>query len=287
MTDIQIGGQAIIEGVLMRGENAYAMAVRLPNQTIETKRIPCVPWTQRHWILGLPIIRGPVLLLETMLIGFKAIRFSAEKSLAEGEEKISDREFTFSILFSLILSIGIFVALPALVFTLLKNQIGNLLLLNLIEGSFRIVLFMGFLWSIARLPELRRVFEYHGAEHKTIHQFLASKDAASLTPENVAKQSRIHASCGTSFIFIVLLVSIFVFSFLGRPSFLTRIAFKLLLMPVVAGLAYEIIRIARRKDAPLWARIIVAPGKWFQQLTTREPDASQIEVAITALKTAL
>jgi uncharacterized protein YqhQ len=287
MADIQIGGQAIIEGVLMRGESAYAMAVRLPNGTIETKRIPSIPWTKRHWLLGLPIIRGPVMLIETMIIGFQAIEYSANQSLAEGEGKISAGEFSFSLLLSLVLSIGLFVALPAFVFTLLKNTIPNLYLLNLIEGSIRISVFICYLLFMTRMPELRRVFEYHGAEHKAIHQLLENNDLSSVIPENVAKQSRIHASCGTSFLFIVLLVSIFIFSFLGRPDLLTRIIMKILLMPLVAGVAYEIIRIARKKNAPFWSKMLVIPGKWFQLLTTREPDQKQIEVAIAALKTAL
>jgi len=271
----------------MRGEKSYAMAVRLPDQTIAVKTIPSIPWTRRHWILGLPIIRGPVMLIETMIIGFNAIEYSANQSLGEGEDKLTAKEFGFSMLTSLVITIALFIAFPAFIFTLLKGIIPNLLVLNLIEGSIRISIFVIFLMFMAKLPDLRRVFEYHGAEHKAIHQLLENNDLSSVIPANVTKQSRIHASCGTSFLFIVLLVSIFVFSLLGRPDLLTRIVMKILLMPLVAGVAYEIIRIARGKHAPLWAQILVIPGKWFQQLTTREPDEKQIEVAIAALKAAL
>ncbi|MCX5751575.1 MAG: DUF1385 domain-containing protein [Candidatus Saganbacteria bacterium] len=280
----EVGGQAVIEGVMMKGPAAYAISVRKTDGTIETKVVPHIAWTKRHFLLGLPFVRGVVILAESMVIGIRSLNFSANLSLEAEGEKISKGEFAFSFLISILFSIGLFIALPAFFFNALRSSPLPVICLNLIEGSIRIFIFVGFLLVLSCFKDLHRVFEYHGAEHKTIYLFHEVKDKDKLNVADAQIHSTLHASCGTSFLLIVLVVSILVFSFLGRPTWIMRIFLKLSLMPVVAGISYEIIRIARRDNAPLWARILVTPGKWLQLITTKQPSNDQVEVAIEALK---
>ncbi len=284
---VHIGGQAIIEGVMMRGESSYAVAVRKPDKDISVKVENQPRWTAANPILGFPFIRGIVTLAETLVLGMNTLMYSAEQA-GDEKEKLSSKEVALSLTLSIVITVLLFIAFPAFVFSRLKAAPINTITLNLIEGSIRIGIFVGFLFAVNFMADMRRVFEYHGAEHKTINAYddLRGKEGFSpalLSPDVIKKYSPIHPSCGTSFLLTVLLVSIIVFSFLGRPSFLLRVFFKLALLPVVAGISYEIIRLARQSASPL-TRALVTPGMWLQKLTTREPDTSQIEVAIAALK---
>jgi uncharacterized protein YqhQ len=286
--EVLVGGQAVIEGVMMRGKDAVSVAVRKPNNEIALKVEQKPRWTSTNFLFGLPFIRGVITLAETLVLGINTLTYSANQAGVE-EEKLSKAEMGFSLFLSVLLSIGLFIALPAFVFTRLKAAPVNTITLNLIEGLIRISIFIGFLSAINLMPDMRRVFEYHGAEHKVIHAYDDRKSengfsVDSLTPAAVKAYSPIHASCGTSFLLMVLMISILVFSFLGRPSFLMRVAMKLSLLPVIAGISYEIIRLARKKNAFFLFKILVLPGMLLQKLTTREPDPSQIEVAIQALK---
>jgi len=279
-----IGGQAVIEGVMMRGPKSYAISARNPKGQIVSRITPHTAWSKRNWFLGLPFIRGTVILMESLVLGIRALEYSANVSLEEEEQSISKGEFIFSFFISMLFAVALFIALPAYLFSRLKGLAIPLVSLNLIEGLVRISIFLIFITIISLMKDMRRVFEYHGAEHKAIYLYDEVRDKSKLNIKDAQTHSTLHASCGTSFLLIVLVVSILVFSFLGRPGFIQRIGLKLLLLPLIAGISYEFIRLARKKDAPLWARILVTPGKWLQLLTTREPSDDQVEVAIEALK---
>jgi uncharacterized protein YqhQ len=283
---IAIGGQAVIEGVLMRSQTAWAVAAR-KNQDIIIDRHAALPWTKQYKILGFPILRGVATLIETLIIGMKAITYSANLNLSEQNQQLSKRELIISSLASFCFAILLFIVTPAFIFTQLKGFDINIIVLNLIEGLTRLGIFMAFLYAVSRLPDMQRVFEYHGAEHLAIHLYDQVKDKNQLTVEATKKFKTLHPSCGTSFILVVLIISILVFSFLGRPPLLLRIAFKLALLPLIAGIAYEFIRVARKPHAPLLVKMLVAPGMWLQYITTRKPSDDQIEVALAALKAVL
>ncbi|MFA4859048.1 MAG: DUF1385 domain-containing protein [Candidatus Margulisiibacteriota bacterium] len=281
---LAIGGQAVIEGVLMRSQTAWAVAVRTPDHKIIIQKKDEIPWTKRYKILGLPIVRGAATLVETMLLGIKAINYSTNQSLPDPKEKLSKNELIFSLLVSFAVAILLFIVTPAFIFASLKGLGINTILLNLIEGTIRLSIFLIFLLAISFMPDMRRVFEYHGAEHLAVHLYDKVKDKNQLTIAACRQFNTQHPSCGTSFIMVVLVVSVIVFSFLGRPDLLARVGLKLLLLPLVAGIAYEIIRVARRPNAPFFFKILVAPGMWLQLITTRNPSDDQIEVALAALK---
>ena len=275
------GGQAIIEGVMMRHGNKIAAAVRRPDKEIVFQERYYVPVTKRYKILGLMFIRGSITLIEMMIIGMKTLLFSAEVALTEEEEKPQTWQLTLSILISFSTSIFFFIVVPAYCFSLLKNVIASTFLLNIIEGGIRLTLFLVFLGATLLMEDMRRVFMYHGAEHKTV---FAWEHGQELTVENVKNYSTRHPRCGTSFILIVMIVSILVFSLLGRPDFLHRILYKLLLLPLVAGISYEVIRFTGKHINWRWVQILSWPGLLFQRITTREPTDDQIEVAIAAMK---
>jgi len=275
------GGQAIIEGVMMRHGNKIAAAVRKPDKEIVFQERYYVPVTKRYKLLGLMFVRGSVTLIEMMIIGMKMLLFSAEVALTEDEVKPQSWQLAISILISFATSLFFFIIVPAYCFSLLKNVISNTFLLNIIEGCIRLGLFLCFLGATLLMEDMRRVFMYHGAEHKTV---FAWEHGQELTVENVKHYSTRHPRCGTSFILIVMIVSILVFSLLGRPDFLHRILYKLLLLPVVAGISYEVIRFTGKRIAWRWVQILSWPGLLFQRITTREPTDDQIEVAIAAMK---
>lgn len=281
---LAIGGQAVIEGVLMRSQTAWAVAVRTPDKKIVVNKKEEVPLVKRIKIFGLPILRGVITLFETMSLGINAIIYSANMSLEDQNEKISKKEFTISMIFSLTIAILLFVVTPAFIFTQLKNLEINLILLNLIEGLIRIGIFLGFLIFVSFAPDMKRVFEYHGAEHMAVHLYDKVNDKSKLTVEATKQYKTLHPSCGTSFLLVVLTISIIVFSFLGRPDLLTRVGMKLLLLPLIAGISYEIIKIARKEKAPFFIKWLVAPGMLLQYITTKQPSDDQIEVALEALK---
>jgi uncharacterized protein YqhQ len=275
------GGQALIEGVMMRHGNKIAAAVRRPDKEIVFQEKEHIPLTKRYKLLGLMFIRGTVTLFEMMFIGIKCLMFSAEVALSEEEKKPKDWEMTLSFIVSFTIAIFFFVVVPAFFFTKMKAFIPNLILLNILEGCIRLGIFVGFLTSTLFMEDMRRVYMYHGAEHKTV---FAWENGQELTVENVKNYSTRHPRCGTSFILFVMIVSILVFSLLGRPDFLHRVLYKILLMPVVSGISYEAIRFTGRHRNWQWVQLLSWPGLMLQKITTREPSDDQIEVAIAAMK---
>lgn len=295
-----IGGQAVMEGVMMRGPKEIATAVRKSDGEIIVDKRPVSSILSKYKFLKLPIIRGVISFFESMIVGVKCLMFSAEQvDLEDGEEykpskfekwlddkfgdKIKDIVIYFSVCVSLVFSIGLFILLPTFLVGWVKNFVENSVLLSLSEGVVRILIFLAYLILVSRMKDIQRVFEYHGAEHKTI---AAYEHGEELTPENARKYSRLHPRCGTSFLLIVMVISIIFFSFLKWETLWQRILYRLLLLPVVAGLSYEIIKFAG-KSTNKFVKLITAPGLALQYLTTREPDDSQLEVAIEALKNVL
>ena len=275
------GGQAILEGVMMRHGNKIAAAVRRPDKEIVFQEREYIPLTKRYKVLGWPLVRGTVSLFEMMILGIKCLMFSAEVALSEEEQKPQGWELYVSLVISFSVAIFFFVVVPAFFFTKIKPFIDSLILLNILEGCVRLSLFLCFLAATLLMSDMRRVYMYHGAEHKTV---FAWEDGQDLTVENVKNYSTRHPRCGTSFILFVMIVSILVFSLLGRPDFLHRVIYKILLMPVIAGISYEAIRFTGKYSRFKLVQILSWPGLALQKITTREPDDDQIEVAIAAMK---
>lgn len=293
-----IGGQALIEGVMMRGPNDVAIAVRKPDKEIELKKDELNTLGMRNKIFKLPFLRGVVGLIEALTIGTKALMYSAEFFIEEEEEqrekqsltekifkdKAGDVEMFFSMLISIVLAVGIFMVLPSFLTNFLKTKINTSIGLNLAEGLIRIIIFLIYIVAVSKLDDIKRVFEYHGAEHKTIHCY---ENEEELIVANVRKYPILHARCGTSFLFMVMIVSIFVLSFFGWPNPLQRVLIRILMFPVIAGISYEINRLIGRSSSKL-AYALSYPGLMIQKLATvKEPDDEQIEVAIEALKAVL
>ena len=289
-----IGGQAIIEGVMMRGPHKIAMAVRKPDGEIIVEEKP----NKSHKIISkIPLVRGVFTFFESMIIGVQALMFSAnfydidDGTAKEKEETKDDTKpnevptylMYLSVLFSLVISIGMFILLPNFVSGLIvPNKEGNILLYNVVESVLRISIFVLYLLIVSKMKDIQRVFEYHGAEHKTIFCY---ENGEELTPANVKKYKRFHPRCGTSFLLFVMLISIIVFSLVGRhPNIFINMGIRILLLPLVAGISYEIIKFAGRNADKKCISWLNKPGMWLQRLTTREPDESQIEVAIASLK---
>jgi uncharacterized protein YqhQ len=284
--DAPIGGQAVLEGVMMRGVSTWSVAVRKPEGEIEVTSEPLVSWAKRHRVLRLPVIRGVVALAESLKIGFRALAISANAQLADEEdaEPIGGLTWGITIALSLVLAIGLFFVIPVGATSLIKDELGSALLFWLVEGVLRTAIFIGYILLISRMPDLRRVFEYHGAEHKTISTFEAGDD---LTPERAARYSRLHPRCGTSFLLIVMVLAIFVFAPIGLPEWYWLLLSRILGIPLIAGLSYEVIKWAGRNRHKRWVRAVMWPGLMLQNLTTREPDHEQLEVAIRALEAVL
>jgi len=286
--DAPIGGQAVLEGVMMRGVSTWAVAVRKPEGEIEVTSEPLVSWAKRHRVLRLPVIRGVVALAESLKIGFRALAISANAQLVEedGEEPEPIGGFTWglTIALSLVLAVGLFFVIPVGATSLIKDELGSALLFWLVEGILRTAIFIGYIALISRLPDLRRVFEYHGAEHKTISCYEADDR---LTPERAARYSRLHPRCGTSFLLIVMVLAIFVFAPIGLPEWYLLLLSRILGIPLIAGLSYEVIKWAGRNRQRRWVRALMWPGLMLQKLTTREPDHKQLDVAIAALEAVL
>ncbi len=274
------GGQALIEGVMMRHGNKIAAAVRSPNKKIVFQEREYVPLTKRYKVLGWMFIRGTITLFEMMIIGIKCLMFSAEVALAEEERKPKSWEMSLSFIISFSVAILFFIVIPAFFFTKIKFFVSNLIILNILEGCVRLGIFLCFLASTLLMADMRRVYMYHGAEHKTVFAWEHGQD---LTVDNVKLFSNRHPRCGTSFILFVMIVSILVFSLLGRPDFFHRIIYKILLLPVVSGISYEAIRFTGKYSHSKFVQILSWPGLTLQRITTREPDNDQIEVAIAAM----
>src|ERR671918_146967 len=279
--DAPLGGQAVLEGVMMRGVSTWAVAVRTPEGEIEITSEPLVSWAKRHRVLRWPVIRGVVALAESLKIGFRALAISANAQLEEDEEEIGGWMWGMTIALSLALAIGLFFVIPVGATSLIKDQLGSALLFWLVEGILRTAIFIGYIVLISRLPDLRRVFEYHGAEHKTISTFEAGDE---LIPERAEVYSRLHPRCGTSFLLIVMVLAIFVFAPIGLPAWYWLVLSRILGIPLIAGLSYEVIKWAGKHRNKRWVRAVMWPGLMLQNLTTREPDHDQLEVAIRALE---
>ncbi len=284
MSKKQYGGQAVIEGVMMKGEDKIAIAVRKSPQNIIIKEESLKLDGNKYSFLKWPFVRGVVNLILSLIIGLKALTYSANQIAEEEDEELTTKELILSIVVSFGLAILLFVVLPAGIITLIQPYIGNNIILNVIEGMIKISAFLIYIFVISRLEDIKRVFMYHGAEHKVIYNY---ESDLPLSVENARKFTTLHPRCGTSFIFIVIIVSIFFFSFFGRPPLLKRIFYHLMLLPIIAGTSYELIKQAGKSKVNPIIKIFSVPGLWFQKLTTNEPDDSMLEVAIEALKAVL
>jgi uncharacterized protein YqhQ len=299
--DAPIGGQAVLEGVMMRGVSTWAVAVRKPSPeqvasgrnlepgepatgAIEITSFPLVSVLRRHRLLRLPVLRGVVALVESLRIGYEALALSANAQLGEDDEEIAGGAWWGTVGLSIAFAIGLFFLIPVGITSLFKDALPNSIVFVVVEKLIRIGIFLGYLWLISRMHALRRVFEYHGAEHKTISCYEAGLD---LTPENAQRFSRLHPRCGTSFLLIVMLVAIVVFAPLGTPAWYWLFLSRIVGIPIVAGLAFEIIKFFGSHRSHRWAQVLMWPGMQLQLLTTREPDATQLAVAIAALQAVL
>lgn len=275
-----VGGQAVIEGVMMRGKTHVAVAVRQPDGEISVDVRPVNSISDRYPILKKPFLRGVVSLVESLVMGMKALAYSAQVS-GDEDEKLDSKEMALTIAVSAGLAILLFIVIPTWSMRFLTGITQDHMALNLAEGVLRMAIFLAYIAAISSMNDIQRVFQYHGAEHKTIYTYEAGLP---LKVENVRPFSTLHPRCGTNFLMIVMLISMFIFTFLGWPSLLERIASRIILMPVIAGVSYELIHYAgAHTDNPL-VRIAITPGLLLQKLTTRQPDDSQIEVAIASLK---
>ena len=292
MERIYIGGQAVIEGVMMKNKDQYAVAVRKPDQTIETKVEIYESLGERIPFFRIPIVRGVVNFIESLVIGMKTLTYSAsfyeedeetqkdsqaEKAAKKGGEGVL---MFFSVMISVILAVGLFILLPAWISEYIRRGIDNNVVVALLEGVIRLAIFLLYVFAISQMKDIKRVFMYHGAEHKTINCLEAG---VPLTPENVMKFSRFHKRCGTSFLFLVMIISILFFMVINVDSAVLRIVLRLLLVPVIAGVSYEVLRLAGKNDS-LIIKIISAPGLWVQRMTTREPELDMLEVAIASVE---
>lgn len=307
--DFAIGGQAVIEGVMMRSPNNITIAVRKPSGKVKVDKRPYNTLTQRYKWLNVPILRGVINLFEMMVIGTKAINYSANESLEEEpEEQVrSEAEhqknekatklekaleigiFALSLVFALALSLFLFKFIPLGLTTLMESQSSfiqkNYIVFNLIDGILKTTIFLSYIFLLSLIPSFRRVFEYHGAEHKSIFTY---EKKFPLEPEYAKKQIRFHPRCGTSFIIIVFVISILVYTFVPKQdAFLANLLLRITFLPIIAGLSYEYLKLSAKYVDNKFVKALVAPGLWFQRLTTKEPDFEQLEIGLESLKTAL
>jgi uncharacterized protein YqhQ len=316
VAEFNYGGQAVMEGVMMRGSKAMAVAIRAPNGQIVVRSEPLNARIYGGWLAKVPVLRGITMLWDTLVLGTRTLMLSAdiaaqepaaESSAAPGDDEASagdavsaggvpegtetQKESLFSdpaawgtMAFSLGLGVALFFLLPALLAKWLDPLIDSALLSNLVESLIRLALVLGYVWAVGFVPDIGRVYAYHGAEHKTVHAYEAGEP---LTVEAVQSHTTAHTRCGTAFILIVVFVSVLIFTLLGRPSLLLRLASRIVFLPLISGIAYEWLKFSARHESTWWARILVAPGLAMQKLTTREPDDKMVEVAIVALKRVL
>ncbi len=307
MPDLAVGGQAVIEGVMMRSDNRIATAVRIPSGEILVKSEEYKSLSARYRLLGLPVFRGVVTFFEMLIIGIKTLNFSAdvavremekEKAMAEGKEYIHVEKRSSSLvlvgtaIIAVLMGIAIFFFLPLAISTLLNvNQ--DAVAFNLVAGVIRVLLFLTYVWGISHFGEFKKVFQYHGAEHKSIFAFESGEE---LTPENVQRYPRMHPRCGTSYILIVALIAMLIYAISdsvyffvtgSAPNLWQRFALHFSLLPVVAGAAYELLKLSGKTRDNAVTRVLIRPGLWLQRITTKEPSPAQMEVAIVALESAL
>ncbi len=298
---LQIGGQAVIEGVMMRSKDAYSVAVRRRDGSILVRKKPFVSWVRRHKLFAMPILRGAFVLVESLILGVMALTFSGDVAAQDekqdsntngkadtgpalnGKRSFWEKAWLFlTVCFSFAIGLFLFFYVPLILTDWFGAETG--VTFNLIDGLFRLLIFLAYLFLITMMKDIRRVFEYHGAEHKSIFAFESNLE---LTPLAAKDLSRFHPRCGTSFLLIVMIVSIFVFMLLGKPESISDRLLRLTLIPVIGGVSYELIRLSEAGARSSFWRPFILPGLWLQRLTTREPDEAQLEVAIVALKTAL
>jgi uncharacterized protein YqhQ len=288
--DMLIGGQAVIEGVMMRSLTGYSVAVRQPDGGISIRKEKLISLAKKYPFVKLPVLRGSIVLVQSLILGIRALNYSASVASAgeEGGEEVSNAAVMGAMLMALVLGIGFFVLAPLGLTNLIRHYLlpsmGNLAY-NAIDGVIRAVFFFAYILSISYMSEIRRVFQYHGAEHKTVYTFEANEP---LTVDNARTKSTLHPRCGTSFLMFVMAISILVFSFVPSTApFAIKFAARVVLMPLIAGLAYEVIRFSARHLKNPVCRLLTRPGMWLQKITTKEPDDTQLEIAITALREAL
>ena len=283
---LHVGGQAVIEGVMMRSPTRLATAVRTPGGEIVVKAEPFVSLTKRHRLLNIPVVRGAIVLIETFVIAVKALSFSAEQAMPEEEKKGKKGDSGFhmglTIIAALVIGFGLFFYLPLKLTEWMGFQNG--FLFNLIDGLIRLVFIFLYIFLITRWKEMQRIFEYHGAEHKTIYAF---EEEGEVSPEAAMRYSRLHPRCSTSFLLIVVIVSILLFIMLGRPEGVVDRIVRFSFIPVIAGVSYEVLKASARRSVRRYLGFVFWPGLLLQRLTTREPSPDQIEVAITALNASL
>jgi len=288
---LRVGGQAVIEGVMMRSPNSMAVAVRKPNGEIVVKQEGLSFFSEKHLLSKVPLVRGVITLLSALVLGLRALNFSANQALSDAEGEKEPSPWTMGLTFTVALCFGIFLffLIPLFLTRWMRFAIPMLsesgLLFNLVDGTIRMGIFLAYLWSISFFKEIRRVFEYHGAEHKSIFAFESGEE---LVIDRVKGFSYLHPRCGTSFLLIVMVVSILVFALIPHHlAFGYKVASRVVLIPLIAGLSYEIIRFADRKRGSRGIQYIIKPGLWLQRLTAREPSEAQIEVALHALQAVL
>lgn len=291
-----LGGQAVIEGVMMKGPDSYSVAVRKPDRKIQVKLHKYQSFGERHKLGKIPFIRGVINFGESLIVGTKTLSYSSSFYEEDEVETKADKLFKdifkekaesviigFTVLLSVVIAVALFMLFPAVIAEFLGKWIDNHMLVAVIEGIIRLSIFIIYVALISQMEDIKRVFMYHGAEHKTINCYESGDE---LTPENVAKHSRYHKRCGTSFLFIVMVVSIFVFMFITAKQMWLRFLLRLVLIPVVAGISYEFIRLAGRNDNPI-LNALSKPGMWIQKLTTKEPEEEMIQVAIISVEAVL
>ena len=274
------GGQAVLEGVMMRGRDHWAIAVRRPNQSIHVESHDIDSIAKRVSLFRKPGLRGVIALGQALSIGVRALTVSANQSVEE-DQQMTPRQMAGSMAIAFVLFTALFVVGPFLGFRLLRHVISSSVLRNVLEGVLRVLLFLGYIAAIGRMKEIRRVFQYHGAEHKTIAAF---EHGESLDAAKVDRYSTLHVRCGTNFLLIVMLLTILVYSVFAVHGVLWGIVLRLVTIPVIAGISYELLRLGARHERSLIMRAVMAPGLWLQKITTRPPDHSQIEVAITSFR---
>jgi uncharacterized protein YqhQ len=274
------GGQAVIEGVMMRGQKRMTVAVRRPDGGIEVHSEALNPRIYNNTINKIPFVRGITLLWDALGLGMRTLMYSADVAMGEEDVKFEGPMAWGTVAFSLILAVAIFFVTPLLLIGWVENYLGAGLWSNIAEGVLRLSIFLLYIWGIGFMPDIKRVFGYHGAEHKAINAYEHDVD---LVPEKMAQQSITHPRCGTAFLLIVMVISIFVFALLGTPSIWLRIVSRILLIPVIAGIAYEFLKFSAAHEKNPVMKMLIAPGLALQRLTTREPDSSMLEVSAAAL----
>ncbi|MCR4397673.1 MAG: DUF1385 domain-containing protein [Firmicutes bacterium] len=276
------GGQAVIEGVMMRGPSKVGIAIRRQDGSIAVTSRDRLQYCRLHPVLSLPVIRGAVSLADSLVVGIEALMYSAEEGMSDGE-RLGKGEVTVTVIFSVVAAIGLFVVLPTVIVSFVRSRLASgRWVANLLEGALRLAIVLGYLWTVSRLGDVQRVLAYHGAEHKVIN---AVDRGLEPTVESARGMDPIHPRCGTSFLLVVVMTSVVLFSFFGWPGVVQRILIRLALLPVVAGVSYEFIRASARSSSPIIG-MLAGPGLMLQRLTTREPDDSMLEVALRALEAA-